>query len=48
VGCSYIDFTAEDTAINKNSRIRIRFKVYNALPKIDNLVLMYPQYGNEV
>lgn len=48
LGCSYVDFTAEDTAVNKNSRNRIWFKVYNSLPKIDNLVLMYPQYGNEV
>ena len=48
LGCRYIDFTAEDTVINKNSRTRIWFKVYNALPKLDNLILMYPQYGNEI
>ncbi|MEI8253841.1 MAG: hypothetical protein WCG25_09150 [bacterium] len=43
-----MDFTAEDSSVNKNSIARIRFKVYNALPKLDNIVLMYPQYGNEV
>ncbi len=48
VGCIYVDFTAEDASVSKNSIARIRFRVYNALPKLDNLVLMYPQYGNEV
>lgn len=48
VWCTYIDFTAEDITINKNSRVRIWFKVYNSLPKLDNLVLAYPQYGNEI
>ena len=48
LGCSYVDFTAEDSVINKNSRTRVRFKIYNALPKLDNIVLAYPQYGNEI
>ncbi|MCF7834746.1 PKD domain-containing protein [Candidatus Gracilibacteria bacterium] len=48
LGCNYIDFTVEDTAINKSSKQRIWFKVYNALPKVDNVILSYPQYGNEM
>jgi len=48
LGCTYVDFTTEDTALNKNSKQRIWFRVYNALPKIDNLILTYPQHGNEV
>lgn len=48
LGCNYVDFTLEDTIINKSSKQRIWFKVYNALPKVDNIVLAYPQYGNEV
>ncbi len=46
--CNYIDLTAEDTAIWKNNTIRIWFKVVNALPKLDNIVLFFPQYGNEI
>jgi PKD repeat protein len=48
IGCNYIDFTTEDTKIWKNTTTRIWFKVVNALPKLDNLVLFFPQYGNEV
>jgi hypothetical protein len=40
--------TAEDTSISKSSKVRIYFKVVNALPKLDNLVLFFPQYGNEM
>lgn len=46
--CTYIDFTAEDTTISKSDKVRIYFKVVNALPKLDNLVLFFPQYGNEI
>jgi hypothetical protein len=48
VGCHYIDLTAEDTSISKNNTVRIWFKVVNSLPKLDNLDMMFPQYGNEV
>jgi len=48
LGCLYIDFTAEDTSISKSNKVRIYFKVVNALPKLDNLVLFFPQYGNEI
>ena len=48
IGCHYIDLTAEDTSISKNNTTRVWFKVVNALPKLDNLDMMFPQYGNEV
>jgi hypothetical protein len=48
LGCTYIDLTAEDTSISKSSKVRIYFKVVNALPTLDNLILFFPQYGNEM
>ncbi len=48
IWCTYIDLTAEDTTIAKSDKARIYFKVVNALPKLDNVVLAFPQYGNEV
>ncbi|MCX6823805.1 MAG: PKD domain-containing protein [candidate division SR1 bacterium] len=48
LGCTYVDLTSEDTTISKSDKVRIYFKVVNALPKLDNLVLFFPQYGNEV
>ena len=48
LGCTYIDLTSEDTTISKSDTTRIYFKVVNALPKLDNIVLFFPQYGNEV
>ncbi|MDR2415700.1 MAG: hypothetical protein LBD75_03695 [Candidatus Peribacteria bacterium] len=47
VGCQYIDLEANDTTIEKPDRTRIWFKVVNALPTLQNIVLSYPQYGNE-
>jgi len=46
--CTYIDLTAEDTTISKSDKTRIYFKVVNALPKLDNIVLFFPQYGNQI
>jgi len=46
--CSYVDLTAEDISISKSDTSRIYFKVVNSLPKLDNLILFFPQYGNEV
>lgn len=48
LGCTFLDFTVEDTTISKSDKVRIYFKVINALPKLDNIVLLFPQYGNEV
>lgn len=46
--CTYVDLTAEDTTISKSDTTRIYFKVVNALPKLDNIMLFFPQYGNQV
>ncbi len=46
--CQFVDFTVEDTSMWINHKQRIWFKVYNALPEISNLVLFFPQYGNEM
>ncbi len=48
LGCTFIELTAEDTTISKSAKSRIYFKVVNALPKLDNIVLFFPQYGNEM
>ncbi|MEF2176130.1 MAG: PKD domain-containing protein [Candidatus Absconditabacteria bacterium] len=47
IGCSYIDISIEDLNISKTQTSRVWFKVVNSLPKISNIVLSYPQYGNE-
>lgn len=46
--CQFIDFTVEDLSLGINSKDRIWFKVYNSLPNISNLILYFPQYGNEM
>jgi len=46
--CNYIDLTVEDGAKWVSAKQRVWFKVYNSLPKIDNITLSYPQYGNEM
>ena len=46
--CQYVDYTLEDTSLWKVTKERIWFKVVNALPKLNNLTLSYPQYGNEM
>ncbi len=46
--CKYIDMTVEDTSLAKTVTTRIWFKVVNALPQLSNLVLFFPQYGNEM
>lgn len=48
VGCQYIDYSLEDISLGKITKERIWFKVVNALPKLDNLTLSFPQYGNEI
>jgi PKD repeat protein len=47
LGCQFINLTVEDDAVGKNSAVKIRFKVVNALPTLDNLILSYPQFGND-
>lgn len=48
LGCQYVDLNVEDTDINRQDTQRIWFKVYNALPKLNNLLISFPQYGNEL
>jgi hypothetical protein len=36
--------TVEDISLAKNDKTKIWFKVVNALPKLDNLMLSFPQY----
>ncbi len=48
LGCTFIDLTVDDSSVAKQSKSRIWFKVVNSLPKLDNLVLFFPQYGNEM
>lgn len=46
--CTYVDLTVEDTSLSKNNRVRVWFKSINGLPTLDNLILWFPQYGNEI
>jgi len=46
--CQFVDFTVEDTSMWINDKVRIWFKIYNSLPTIANLILFFPQYGNEM
>lgn len=48
LGCTYVDVTVEDTKVNVNDKVRIWFKVVNALPTLQNILLAYPQYGNQL
>ena len=43
-----MDLTVEDTSLSKNNVVRIWFKSINGLPTLDNLILGFPQYGNEI
>ena len=46
--CTYVDMTVEDSSIWVSSKQRIRFKVYNNLPNLDNLTISFPQYWNDM
>lgn len=46
--CAFVDLTVEDESIWINDKTRVRFKVYNSLPKLSNLILFFPQYWNEM
>lgn len=47
VWCQYVDLFVEDTVINKTDVTRIWFKVNNANPTMDNIMLFFPQFWNE-
>ena len=46
LGCHYVDLTVQDSNVWKQDKVRIRFNVKNALPKIKNITLSFPQYEN--
>jgi PKD repeat protein len=46
--CQYIDIVIEDTNILKSAQTRVRFDVQNTPPRIWNLKMSFPQYGNEI
>ena len=46
VGCHYVDLTIQDSNIWKQDKTRIWFNVKNALPKIKNVTLSFPQYSD--
>lgn len=45
--CSYVDFYVQDSISKKSDKKRVRFKVKNALPEVDNLTMSFPQYWNQ-
>jgi hypothetical protein len=47
IGCQYVDLTVVDKSMGNQDNSRIWFKVNNALPTLKNIVLSFPQYGNE-
>lgn len=48
VGCQYVDMIVEDKNESKIDKKRMYFKVKNALPTINNVVISFPQYTNDV
>ena len=46
VGCHYVDLTVQDSNIWKQDKTRIWFSVRNALPKVNNVTLSFPQYSD--
>jgi len=47
VGCQYVEMWVEDTIAKKTDKKVIYIKVNNALPLLQNLSMIFPQYGNE-
>ncbi len=45
-GCHYVDLTIQDSNVWKQDKVRIWFKVKNALPTIKNVTLSFPQYSD--
>jgi len=48
LGCQSVTMTVEDTSLSKSVKTKIRFNVVNALPTLTNMVIYFPQYGNEM
>ena len=47
IWCNYVDLTVQDSNIWKQDKTRIWFNVKNALPKLSNVVLSFPQYWSD-
>ncbi len=48
VWCQYMDIIVEDQNESTMDKKRIYFKVKNALPTLNNIIISFPQYSNEV
>jgi PKD repeat protein len=46
--CQYVEFWVEDQDMKKIDKKKIWFKVKNSLPKLNNLIMSFPQYWNEM
>ena len=46
LGCHYVDLQVSDPNVWKEDAARIRFKVENALPRLQNVTLSFPQYAD--
>ncbi len=46
--CKYITITLEDEESTITVQDKIWFKVINALPDIEQIILFFPQFGNEI
>ena len=46
--CQYVDISVEDPIQWSIVKQRAYFRVRNAMPKLDNLTISFPQYGNDV
>jgi len=48
LGCQYIDITLEDSGTERVSKERVWFKVVNDLPELQDLIMTFPQFGNDI
>lgn len=46
--CQFVDIKAEDSIAGVISTQRVWFKIVNDLPTLQNLLLQFPQYGNNI
>jgi len=45
-GCHFVDLTVSDANAWKQDKVRLRFNVKNALPKLKNITVAFPQYDS--
>lgn len=48
LGCRYVTITIEDEESTVTVQEKIWFKVINALPDLEQIILFFPQFGNEI